>query len=110
MAELNYDQIVRQVLIEYTLIPYSRGDMHTRLIVDSEAGSYLLITIGWDGPRRIHGCMVHIDIIGGKVWIQRDDTEDGVTPDLESLGISKDNIVLGFQEPSARPYTGYAIA
>ena len=110
MADLNYDEIIKKVLTEHTLIPYSHGDMHNRLIVDDETKSYLVITIGWDGPRRIHGCMVHLDVIDDKIWVQRDDTEYGVTREIEAFGIPKDKIVLGFQEPSARPYTGYAVA
>ncbi|WP_375502709.1 element excision factor XisI family protein [uncultured Nostoc sp.] len=30
---------------------------------------YLWMDIGWDSERRIHGCLVHIDLIDGKLWI-----------------------------------------
>ncbi|WP_448572638.1 element excision factor XisI family protein [Trichothermofontia sp.] len=53
---------------------------------------------------------VENEIIDGKVWVQRDGTEDGVTDDLVAAGIPTSDIVLGFYEPSVRPYTGYAIA
>jgi hypothetical protein len=69
----------------------------------------LLITIGWDGAKRIHGCLVHLDIIDGKIWVQRDDTEDGVTYELEAAGITKDKIVLGFHPQNVRQHTGYAV-
>ncbi|MHC5722687.1 MAG: element excision factor XisI family protein [Nostoc sp.] len=45
--------------------------------------------------RRIHGCLVHIDLIDGKIWIQRDGTEEGIAADLERAGIPKEHIVLG---------------
>lgn len=32
----------------------------------------VLMHVGWDRGRRIHGSLVHVDIINGKVWIQRD--------------------------------------
>lgn len=105
-----YRNIIKNVLLPYTKIPYSYGAIECKAIFDSENDSYLLITLGWDGIKRIHGCLVHIDIIDGKIWVQRDDTEDGVTYELVNAGIPKDQIVLGFHPENVRPYTGYAIA
>lgn len=105
-----YRQIIRDVLTPYTQIPYSYGDVQCKTVFDLESDSYLLVTMGWDRARRIHSCLVHIDIIDGKVWIQRDDTEDGVTNELVAAGIPKESIVLGFHPPDVRQYTGYAIA
>ncbi|BAZ22033.1 XisI protein [Kalymmatonema gypsitolerans NIES-4073] len=111
MDTLNtYRRIIKDVLVPYTQIPYSHGDIQCKTVFDSENDSYLLITFGWDGVKRIHGCLVHIDIIDGKVWVQRDDTEDGVTYELVTAGIPKDRIVLGFHPPNVRPHTGYAVA
>lgn len=101
---------VRRVLSEYTEIPYAYGDLTCQAVFDDEAGSYLLVTLGWDGPRRVHGVLVHIDIIDGKVWIQRDGTEEGIAYALEKDGIAKSHIVLGFQPPEVRPHTEYAAA
>ncbi len=56
------------------------------------------------------GCITHVQIIEGKIWIQRDGIEDGITEELVAAGIPKSDIVLGFQPPEVRPYTGYAIA
>jgi hypothetical protein len=53
---------------------------------------------------------VHIDIIGGKLWIQRDGTEKGIAADLERAGVLKEHIVLGFRSPEVRPHTDYAVA
>jgi hypothetical protein len=105
-----YRQIIRNVLEPYTRIPYSYGDLQCKAIFDSDSDSYLLITSGWDGAKRVHSCLVHLDIIDGKVWVQRDDTEDGVTNELVAAGIPKEHIVLGFHPLDVRPYTGYAIA
>lgn len=52
---------------------------------------------------------MHLDIIDGKIWVQRDDTEDGVTYELEAAGITKDKIVLGFHPQNVRQHTGYAV-
>ena len=103
-------QIIEDVLREYTLIPYAYGQMQSKTIFDRESDSYMLVTLGWDGVKRIHGCLVHIEIINGHVWIQRDDTEYGIAYKLEKAGIPKDHIVLGFQTPDVRQYTEYAVA
>ena len=105
----NYRLIIKEVLIPYTQIPYSYGVIECKTVFDKENDSYLLITIGWDGAKRIHGCLVHLDIIDGKIWVQRDDTEDGVTYELEAAGIPKDKIVLGFHPQNVRQHTGYAV-
>ncbi len=80
-----------------------------KTVFDRENDSYLLITVGWDDAKRIHGCLVHLDIIDGKIWVQRDDTEDGVTYELEAAGVPKDKIVLGFHPRDVRQHTGYAV-
>lgn len=59
---------------------------------------------------RVHGCIVHIQIIDSKIWIQRDGTEDGIANDLVNAGIPKDQIVLGFHPLEIRPYTEYAVS
>ncbi len=66
------------------------------------------MNVGWNNGRRVHGCIIHVDIIEGKIWIQRDGTESGTALDLEEAGVPKGDIVLGFREPELRPYTGYA--
>ena len=77
---------------------------------DREHDRYLLVNVGWDEGKRVHGSLVHIDIIDGKVWIQRDGTEEGVAQELVRAGIPKERIVLGFRPPELRPHTGYAAA
>lgn len=60
--------------------------------------------------RRVHGCLIHIDIIDGKIWIQRDGTEDGLATEFVKAGISKDRIVLGFRSEELREDSEFAIA
>jgi hypothetical protein len=111
MAELiQYPQIIKSVLEPHTQIPYSHGDLICKAIYDDSAQSYLLMTLGWDRKTRVHGCLVHVDVINGKVWVQRDETEDSITQELVAAGIPKNQIVLGFHPQDVRPYTGYAIA
>ncbi|MCY7282292.1 MAG: XisI protein [Cyanobacteria bacterium CAN_BIN43] len=105
-----YRLIVRQVLQPYVEILYANVPAKNRAAFDDENGQYLILSEGWDGNHHLHGCLIHVEILGDKVWVQRDGTEDGVTDDLVAAGIPKEAIVLGFHEPSVRKYTGFAIA
>ena len=105
-----YRNIILQVLREWTEIPPTYGDidMVDEIIIDREADRYLWMTRGYQKHKHIHACIVRIDIIDGKLWIQQDNTE-GIAPELERYGVPKEHIVLGFRPPDIRPYTGYAV-
>jgi hypothetical protein len=106
-----YRQIIETVLTEYTRIPYAYGDIKTEAVFDRSRDRYLLVNVGWENDgRRVHGTLVHIDIIDGKVWIQRDGTEHGIANELVKAGIPKDQIVLGFRAPEIRQHTEFAVA
>lgn len=102
--------VVERVLTEYTRIPYAYGEIQCEAVFDRARDRYLLVTVGWHGDRRVHGSLVHIDILGDKLWIQRDGTEHGIAHELVSGGVPKEQIVLGFRPPKVRPYTGFAVA
>jgi XisI protein len=105
-----YRQTIETILRRYAEIPYSHGEIEQNLIIDSDRNHFMLFDVGWQQQRRIHGCITHVQIIGNKIWIQRDGIEDGITDELVEAGIPKDKIVLGFQPPKIRPHTGYALA
>lgn len=94
--------IIESILLEYTRIPYAYGDFHSEAIFDRARDRYVLMNVGWDDGRRVHGSLVHIDIIDGKLWIQRDGLEHGVASELIEAGIPKDRIVLAFKSLERR--------
>lgn len=104
-----YREILQKTLSDYARIPYSHGDISSKTIFDPENDSYLLLTVGWDDIRRVHGVLIHLEIINDKIWIQRDGTEDGIARELENAGVPKEDIVLGFHPPDVRPFTEYAV-
>ena len=104
-----YRKIIQKILNQYAQIPYAYEEITSEVIFDQGNDRYLLMAIGWDGVKRIHGCVIHLDIIDGKVWIQRDGTEEGVADELVAEGIPKNHIVLGFRSEEVRKYTEYAI-
>src|SRR5580704_8071663 len=100
-----YREIIESILIKYTKIPYSHGEFWTEAIFDRTRDRYVLMNVGWDNKKRVHGSLVHIDIIDGKLWIQRDGLEHGVTSELLEAGVPKDRIVLAFKPPDVRRFT-----
>ena len=106
----NYREIIKRALSNYINIQYARGDIYNESIFDDENSRYLVMSVGWDGIRRIHGCLIHVDIIDNKVWIQRDGTEHGIATEFVSLGIPPAYIVLGFHSPDVRQHTEFAAA
>ncbi len=105
-----YRQIIQNVLKEYVQIQYAYGKIENEILFDREHDRYMVVSVGWQDVKRIHGCLIHIDIVNGKVWIQRDGTEHGIASELEQAGIPKEHIVLGFHSPDVRQYTEYAAA
>ena len=111
MENLNhYRQIIRELIQEYAQYKPARGDVQIEVIFDASNDHYELMYAGWNGPYRIHGSVLHIDIRNGKVWIQHDGTSDGVALELVKAGIPRDRIVLAFKPPEIRPYTDFAVA
>ena len=63
--------------------------------------------IGWNEDKYLHATPIHINLIGDKIWIQYDDTEEGVATDLLAAGVPNEDIVLGFRHPKVRQYTEF---
>jgi hypothetical protein len=110
MDRLNqYRQIVRRLVEEYARYKPSHGQIETEAIIDPEHDHYEVMHVGWDGIRRVHGSVIHLDIIGGKVWIQYDGTTRPVAEELIEAGVPREDIVLAFHPEKLRQHTGFAI-
>ena len=105
-----YRKLIREIIQSYAQYKPSRGDVQIEVIFDEANDHYELIYSGWNGPYRIHGSVVHIDIRNGKIWIQHDGTEQGIANDLVKAGIPHEQIVLAFKPPELRPHTDFAVA
>jgi hypothetical protein len=111
MAELDRERAaIRAILSEFTGRRYSFGDIVNETVFDVENDRYLVVSQGWEPYRRVHGVLIHLDIIDGKIWVQRDGTEDGIANRLVEAGIPKSRIVLAFHPPDVRPHTEFAVA
>ena len=54
----------------------------------------------------IRGITLYVRLCHGKFWIEDDMTEEGIATDLLQAGVPKEDIVLAFQPPEARQFTG----
>ena len=105
----HYQQLLEQILSAHASIPFAgRGQIQSKTVFQHETQCYLLFAIGWQQKKRVHDCLVHADIIDGKIWVQADGTEYGIANELVDAGIPKDHIVLGFHSHDVRQFTGFA--
>ena len=106
-SRMNYPDMVKRILTQYASA-YSEGnEWPLSTVFDDRRQAYLLLDVGWQGKTYIHETVIHIDILDGKIWIQYDDTEEGVATDLLEAGVPREDIVLGFRPPELRPYTEF---
>jgi hypothetical protein len=111
MDTLNHwREILEKILQYYAELPLRYGNTQTYVIVSQDRNHFMLMREGWDNQRRIHACLVHVEIRNEKIWIHYDGIEDGITEELIAAGILREQIVLAFHPPDVRPHTGYAIA
>src|SRR5437899_12978770 len=85
-----YRQIVRSLIADYARYKPSHGQIETEAVVDRDRDHYEVLHVGWDGVRRVHGSVIHIDIIGGKVRVQHDGTSRRVDEDLCADGMPRE--------------------
>jgi hypothetical protein len=103
-----FRSIIRDLITKYAKFVPATGDVQIESIFDEANDHYELMYAGWNGPYRVHGSVLHLDIRNGKVWIQYDGTEEGVAEELVKAGIPRDRIVLAFKPPEVRKFTDYA--
>lgn len=108
-TNLDYRQLIKNILSEYAKLKPAFGEIESKIIFDDEHGSYALLEMGWDASKYVHGSVIHVEVIGDKIWIQYDGTEDGIAWELLEAGVPKEKIILGFRPQPLRPYTGFGI-
>lgn len=104
-----YRQWIQQLLSEYAEVKLANDAIQVYRAFDREGDHYQVFHAGWSKHRRIFGPLIHIDIINGKLWIQHDGTEIGVANQLVELGVSAEDIVLGYHAPAMREYDDFAV-
>jgi XisI protein len=96
MAVEQYRQFIRHLLSERanrSSMQRNVQEYEVQTIFDSERDHYQLLYVGWRGDKRDFGCVLHLDIKQGKIWIQHDGTEEGIANRLVEMGVPKQDIV-----------------
>jgi len=92
----SYQAVIKQVISEYAKLRPSHGNIHLEPIFDDVNSRYALMQFGWDRERRVRGNLIYVRIKDGKVLIEYDGIEGGITQDLIQRGIPEQDIVLAF--------------
>lgn len=104
-----YRQLVQTLLLEYSNIKANHEEVEAEAIFDVERDRYQVVHVSWSNKRRVYGCILHVDIKDGKIWIQHDGTEGGIANELVEQGVPKHDIVLAFHSPFKRQFTEFAV-
>lgn len=111
MDNLNlYRQYIQELLTERAKLRSPFDPVASETIFDTISDRYQLVNVGWkDASTRIYGCVLHVDIKDGKIWVQHDGTEDAIADQLVARGVPKQDIVLAYHAPHVRQYTDFAV-
>ncbi|MFV9505444.1 MAG: element excision factor XisI family protein [Oscillochloridaceae bacterium umkhey_bin13] len=106
-----YRAIVWRVLEGHAAIPLGAGTATSFVVFDPHLDRFLLVTVGWQGGRRIHSTAAHIALADDKVWIEHDGLPPpGLATELIEAGIPKTAVVLAFQTPYAHSSQDVALS
>jgi hypothetical protein len=104
-----YRKLIQSVIEKYSDCDVDDPEVETQIAFDLKRDRYLMFHLGWRGEKRVFGCVIHIEIKEGKIWIQRDGTERGIANELIEAGVPKSDIVLGYRSPYMRQFTELAV-
>ena len=111
MEKVNtYTKIIENFFQEYIIErKKSIQPLEYQMIIDEKRLHFQLIYLGWEREYYVHNIVYHFDIINDKIWIQKNETDENIAPELMKRGVPNTDIVLGLQPLEYRQYTGYAV-
>ena len=111
MDQLNgYRELLKTTLTKLTEVPYSFGKINTEVVFDTERDRYMVVDVGWNQDERFYNPLTHVDIIDGKIWVQRDGTEESIPVMLMEKDVPEEHIVMAYRHPSDQKLMGFAMA
>jgi hypothetical protein len=105
-----YREYIQVLLTRYASDDISDNEVEVQLVFDTQRDHYQWMNVGWQGMNRIYRCIIHFDIKEGKIWLQQNLTDENPALDLVTMGVPREEIVLGLQLPYKRRYTDYGVA
>ena len=111
MDKINhYRQLICSLLTQRASLRSPNDPVKSQTVFDLQSDRYLLVHVGWkDSITRIYGCIIQVDIIDDKIWVQYDGTEEAIADELVDNGVPKQEIVLAYHSPYMRQFTEFAI-
>ncbi len=97
----SYRRILRRLVNRYARYIPSHGQIEPLAVCDTKTDNYLLVHVGWDHVRRLHTTIFHLRLRDGKVLIEEDGLEYGITDDLLEAGIPQKDIVYSLEQAEA---------
>jgi hypothetical protein len=96
MDTQDYRTAVKRVIEMYAKFRPSHGNIRLDVLFDDTHERYALMQVGWDRGRRVRGNLIYVTLQNGKVMVEYDGIERGITDDLINEGVAEQDIVLAF--------------
>lgn len=104
-----HKEIVLDLFTEYAAYPYEPNGVSYQIIQDEVNHHYLLVRHGMIDYQRIYAVVYHVDLVGDKIWVQNDITEEAIANKLVDRGISKACVVIGYFSRKKRQLGEFAV-
>jgi hypothetical protein len=88
-----YRQYIQSILTYHCQIDPVGEMTETYTVFDTTDDHYQVVSVGWEDGSRMYGCLIHVDLKDGKIWIQYDGTEYAIANELIDLGVPKQDIM-----------------
>ena len=92
---LNYTEIIKKTLREATVNQPSLQAIKIYPVFDSDSGNFLVLATGIEQKKWINTILFHARLVDeGKIIIEQDNFEEGLTYSLIKAGIKNEDIVF----------------
>ena len=105
-----YREIIKELILRYAEFRPSHGDIRLDAVFDEEHDRYALMQSGWDRGRRVRGNLLYVVIEAGKVVVEYDGIEQGITDELIAMGVAEEDVVLAWLQQPVGEGSSYAVA
>ena len=92
---VNYADILTKVIKKESAIQPRLKTLKIAPVCDRESGNFLMIMTGWEKEEWINTILFHARLFKGKIVIEDDNLEQGLTASLIQAGIPAEDIIDG---------------
>jgi hypothetical protein len=102
---MNYADTITEVLRKEASHQPSLLPIRVAAVCDVSSGHFLLVASGWEKKRRVETILFHARLVEGKVVIEDDNFEDGLTALLIEAGIAEADILTALAFERTRQHS-----